>query len=218
MKTTILLLFAALTLPAILAGCGSSAQTVPLDRHTAVTDSLQREITAAKSLGLTLRDRVGKLEQERTAQAMAVADCESTVTFLKSRLAQAPPPAPAVESGALYPHALALFRSKVYAEAERIFQSVLAGGGDPSLRDNCMYWIGECKFALKEYDGAIGYFQKVLPFEKSEKKDESQLMIARSYAKMGKKEQAKIEYQKLIDGFPASPFLEQAKVQMTGLH
>ena len=208
-------LIAAMTAAAALIGCASSDQTIPLQTHQSVTDSLQSEIGSVQSHNGTLIARLAKLEEERRQQMTTVAELESTVTFLKRQIAKVPPavtnPAPS------YQHALEMFRSKNYPESAAAFQSLLDGGGESKLQDNCLYWIGECSFGLREYGKAIGYFQQVLAFEKSEKKDESQLMIARSCAAMGNPAQAEIEYRKLIDTYPASPYLQRAKEQMAKL-
>lgn len=207
---------AAAALAFVLAGCGSSGQTVPLERHAVVTDSLQRESTAVKMQNGSLNARILTLENEKRLHLTRIADLESTVTFLKSQIAKAPAAVPpAVDPGVGYQHALELFRGKQYAEAAQAFESLLAGGVDQKLRDNCRYWLGECLFGSKQYNKAIEHFRQVLEFEKSEKKDESQMMVARSYAAMGNGAQAKTEYQKLIDTFPASPYRKRAEAQMT---
>ncbi len=221
MKNIVLLLnLAAAALVALLiAGCGSSGQSVPLERHLSVTDSLQREISGAKSQNASLTSRIASLESDKRLQLTRIAELESSVTFLKAQIAKIPPPAPppVADPRLAYQHALELFRSKQYSQAALEFQSLLDGGIELKLQDNCRYWLGECAFGSKEYAKAIEQFRQVFAYEKSEKKDESQLMIARSCLKMGKPEQAKIEYQKLIDTFPATPYLKQAKEQLAKL-
>lgn len=210
-------LVAAMTTAAALIGCASSDQMIPLQTHQSVTDSLQREIGSAKSQNSTLSARLAKLEEERRRQMTTIAELESTVTFLKSQIAKAPPAAVVTDPAPSYQRALEMFRSRNYGEAAAAFQSLLDGGVESKLQDNCLYWIGECYFGLREYAKAIGYFQQILMFEKSEKKDESQLMIARSCAAMGNPAQAEIEYRRLIDTYPASPYLQRAKEQMAKL-
>jgi TolA-binding protein len=219
-------LLAAVLLSAVLIGCGSSAKTVPLLTHLTVTDSLRKEIANAKTQNGTLSSKVARLEEEKKLQQAKIAELDSTIAFLKTQIGRAPAVVPAPTKAVAVPKedlspsylsALDLFRAKSYTEAAAMFQSLLDNGVEPKLEDNCRYWIGECLFGSKQYEKAIEQFRKLASFEKSEKKDESQLMIARSYAKLGKTEQAKTEYQKLIDTFPASPYLAQAKEQMAKL-
>jgi TolA-binding protein len=214
-------------LAVLLIGCGSSSKTVPLLTHLSVVDSLQKELTNARTQNGTLTTRISRMEMDKKAADQRLAECDSTVNFLKTQIgrAQAPPPkeekAPIqklIPAGApSYETALSLFREKRYSDAAAMFQSLLADGVDEKLQDNCQYWLGESEFGAKRYSEAIESFRKVASFEKSEKKDESQLMIARSYAKMGKTDQAKAEYQKFIETFPASPYLPQAKEQLAKL-
>lgn len=210
-------LIAASMLAAMAGGCASSEQTVPYRTHLSVTDSLQREISGLKSQNGALGSRAAKLEEEKRLQLTTIAELESTITFLKNQLVKAPPPPAegAADPEMEYQRALDLFRDRRYAEAGAAFRSLLDGGIGHKLQDNCRYWIGECLFGSKEYAAAIGEFQQVLAYERSEKKDESQMMIARSYAAMGSRAQAKTEYQKLIKTFPASPYLQRAKDQMS---
>lgn len=209
----------AVLLAAALIGCGSSSNTVPLLTHLSVTDSLRKEVLGAKALAGTLGAKVARLEEEKKLQQAKIAELDSTIEFLKSQIGKAPAAVavPPAEPEASYMNALDLYRTKNYTESAAMFQSLLDGGISPKLEDNCRYWIGECLFGSKEYDKAIEHFRKLSSYEKSEKKDESQLMIARSFAKLGRADQAKIEYQKLIDTFPATPYLKQAKDQLARL-
>ena len=202
----------------IMIGCGSSQQMVPLQTHLNLSDSLTQEINALKSQNSALKNRVSTLELGEQQQATRISDLQAMVTSLKEELAKIPPPRtkPAfADANAKYQYALQLFRERNYSESASTLQSLLDAGVAPPMEDNCHYWLGECAFGSKNYSNAIVHFQKVFAFEISEKKDESQIMIARSYGAMGNRVQAKIEYQKLIDTYPASPYLQRAKEQMT---
>ena len=120
----LLLMLVAATLVSLLAaGCGSSGQTVPLERHLSVTDSLQREISTAKSQNASLTSRIALLERDKRLQITRIAELESTVTFLKAQIAMTPPaPPPVSDPGPAYRHALELFRSKQYSQAAPEFQ------------------------------------------------------------------------------------------------
>jgi TolA-binding protein len=223
---TIWHLVAASLCAVLLIGCGSSSKTVPLLTHLSVVDSLQKELVNSRTQNGTLTTRISRMEMDKKAADLRLAECDSTVNFLKTQIGrtQAPPPedkAPvqrlAPAGAASYETALELFREKRYTDAAAMFQSLLEDGVDEKLQDNCRYWLGESEFGAKQYAEAIENFRKIASFEKSEKKDESQLMIARSFVKMGKTDQAKAEYQKFIDTFPASPYLAQAKEQMAKL-
>jgi TolA-binding protein len=212
-------LIAALALAALAGGCGGSSLTVPLETHQSVTDSLKFEIVNLKAANGTHTARLARFDEEKRVLQAKTAELESTITFLKEQIGRAPataPPAapPVADASPSYERALELFRAKNYEASASTFQSILDAGSSGELEDNCRYWLGECLFGAREYARAIDHFRKLSPYEKSEKKDESQLMIARSYAKLGQNKRAKLEYQKLVDTFPASPYLKQAKEQM----
>ena len=212
---------AAIAMAALLVGCGSSSKTVPLLTHLSVVDSLQKEITNARTQNGVLSSRLGRVEQDQKASAAKLAECDSTVNFLKTQIARPPASSPAPVKGkgqvGTYEEALEAYRAKRYSDAAAMFQALLDGGVEDRLQDNCRYWLGESQFGARQYAEAIDNFRKIAAYDKSEKKDESQLMIARSYVKMGKPDQAKIEYQRFIDTFPASPYLPQAKEQLSKL-
>jgi TolA-binding protein len=210
---------AAIGTAALLVGCGSSSKTVPLLTHLSVVDSLQKEIGNARTQNGVLSSRIGRMEQDQKASAAKLAECDSTVNFLKTQIARPPASTPVQGKGQVgtYEEALDAYRAKRYADATAMFQALLDGGVEDRLQDNCRYWLGESQFGARQYAEAIENFRKIAAYDKSEKKDESQLMIARSYAKMGKPDQAKIEYQRFIDTFPASPYLPQAKAQLSKL-
>jgi TolA-binding protein len=210
-------LFVAIICAILAAGCGSSEQMVSLKTHQSLVDSLNGEINSLNNQTTALRNQVSTLEREKSMQSERITDLETMVSSLKEELTTLAPPV--TKTGNLsgresYLRALQLFNEKKYAEAAGIFQSLLDKGAPPSLDDNCHYWLGECAYGSKQYAEAITHFQKALTYEISEKKDESQIMTARSYAAMSDKEKAKAEYQKLIDTYPASPYLQRAKEQM----
>ena len=64
------------------------------------------------------------------------------------------------------------------------------------------------------YKTAIQQFQEVLKFKISEKKDDSQFMIAQTYDRMGNHEQAQVEYKKFVELYPNSEYLQRAQAKI----
>ena len=91
---------------------------------------------------------------------------------------------------------------------------MLDAGAPAGLEDNCHYWLGECSYATKNFSNALEHFQHVFTYKVSEKKDDAQIMIANCYWRMGNKAKAKEEYQKFIDKYPASPYVNRAKERL----
>ncbi len=105
-----------------------------------------------------------------------------------------------------YKEALDFYQSKKYHEAIQRFEALLVMDRNHTLSDNCQYWIGEAYYGLGSYQQAIVAFQKVFSFEKSNKNDASQLKLGICYMKLGDKEKAKAEFQKLINDYPTSEY------------
>ncbi|MBI4810668.1 MAG: tetratricopeptide repeat protein, partial [Ignavibacteriales bacterium] len=147
------------------------------------------------------------------------AELETQLSELKEKQMPAPPPTKPIiaDYRAAYDEALKLFRSRNYKDASAIFLSLLEQEIPVVRQDNCYYWLGECAFGEKKFNDAINYFQKVFTFKISEKKDESQIMIANSYLAMGDKVKAIAEYEKLLKKFPASPFVKRVKEKLVKL-
>jgi TolA-binding protein len=201
-------------------GCASSENTSKENEQPpqpSATEMMKKQITDLQSENISLRSQVEKFQQDNRTANARIAELETQLGELKERLVSTPTPPPKLKisnTNEAYDHALALFRSRDYREAASTFQSIIDAGAPEGLTDNCVYWLGECAYGSKNYKEAIGYFGQVFTFAKSEKKDDAQIMIANSYFAMGNKTKAKAEYQKLIDKFPASPYVKRAKARL----
>ena len=118
------------------------------------------------------------------------------------------------EEVSAYKSSVSKFNAKSYSDAISELQTLLNSGIKDDYADNCHYWIGLSYFQTKEYDAAIKHFQQVMNYRFSEKKDDSQIMIARAYERMGNKEQALTEYQKLVDMYPTSEWVSRARAHL----
>ncbi len=190
---------------------------------------LQREIEALKTENMQLRDKLDASEQSNKDLTAKVSDLEAAqiaaqeqAAKMKAEQAAAPHRAmPMAKAGASspaeiqrYENGVALAREKKLRDAVDVFQSLLDGGIKADYADNCHYWIGLCRYDLRNYQGAIDEFKEVLKFRVSEKKDDAQIMLARSYERMGNKEQAMVEYRKLVDMYPTSEYVRVAQAKL----
>lgn len=121
------------------------------------------------------------------------------------------------EGNSAYEEGLSMFRSRKFHDALMRFESISPDGGGSGLADRGTYWSGECRYALKDYSGALDAFKKVLGYKNSTKKDDAQMMIGNCYLSMGNKSQAKAEFQKLVSQYPVSPYVKRAKVKLNGM-
>ncbi len=212
MKQFLAFLMIALSSLILLAGCGNTKQLeASLAEKQAAVDNLQKENQDLKTENGKLKARVGALEQSlNDANARAV-DLEKQIDQIRSELERAKAPGGRGNFEGAYRDALQKYMDRRYEDAIAAFEALLAAGMPDPLNDNCHYWIGESFFGLKRYQEAVARFDEVLEFEWSNKKDDSQVMIARCYARMGEMARAKTEYRKLIDTYPASPYIDLAK-------
>lgn len=110
-----------------------------------------------------------------------------------------------------YDEARSAFEARQYQQAIQYFESLLAASSTHSLADNAQFWIGECHFALRQYDAAIIDFEKVLTFPKSNKKADAQYKLGYCYLKKGNREKAVEEFDRLKAEFPNSHFNAKAE-------
>jgi TolA-binding protein len=210
----------------VLSGCGGTAEEAtkavpppsPVPPQPSATEIMQQELKDLRALNDSCKEQLTRAELEKSAALARALELQNELADLKSKIpppAPPPPPKPAITNmRESYLHALELFNSRKYKEASDIWQSLLDGGIERQWQDNCIYWMGECAYGQKHYKEAIEHFQKVFTFKISEKKDESQIMIANSYLAMGDKEKAREEYQTLLEKFPSSPYAKKVKARL----
>jgi tol-pal system protein YbgF len=173
--------------------------------------------------------KIEEIENRLTLLVEAFKDLQAQVTTLQNAPVQrssksAGPQAaatfsPASASKALtvsteydtYQNALRAFNSKNYDQALKAFSDMLKQYPQGAYPDNCLYWSGECFYALRDYANAIASFKKVFDYKNSSKADAAQLKIGMSYMKMGQTALAKTELKTLIDRYPASAYVSRAQ-------
>jgi len=135
----------------------------------------------------------------------------------------APPPddlpviSPAADFQRGYEQALALFKAKRYTDAAQSFAALLEGNRNHRLSGNCQYWIGECLYARNRFSDALAEFQKVFVYPNNFKADAAQFKIALCDLQVGKTEEARAEFNRLISAYPSSEFVARARAQLEKL-
>jgi TolA-binding protein len=207
----------------MLTGCGGSEEATKegaVPPSPSATEMMQKELGTLQGQNDSLRQEVKSLEQQSRSANARTAELETQLNETREKLAAAtaPPPKPTIENPSeSYRQALQLFNQREYQKAADLFQACLDDGIAPERRDNCEYWIGECDYGLKKYNDAIAHFTKVFDYKITEKRDESQVMIANCYYAMGDKMKAREAYERLIKVFPASPYVNFAKERLAKL-
>jgi len=103
-----------------------------------------------------------------------------------------------------------------YNNASKIINDKLKQTKDPAIISNCNYWLGEISFNQRDYAKSIAYFNAALE-NNSDKKDIAQARIAESYFRVGKNEEAKTIYKKLLKEHPQSTHSARAKKMLQQL-
>ena len=116
-----------------------------------------------------------------------------------------------------YESARSDFESRNYESALQLFESLLSASSSHSLSDNAQYWIGECHYALRQYDAAIIDFEKVFTFPNSNKLDDAQYKLGLCYVRKGDKVKAREELDRLIRDYPKSEYAGKAQALMAKL-
>ena len=223
----------AATLGTLFVGCSGSEESQKLSPppvQPSATEAMQKDLVVLRTQNDSLRGLATRTEQDKRSLAARVADLEMQLNDLKTKQVVAPPPEqvkpvagkpreiqPITNARESYARGVEAFRARQYEDAANVFQGVIDAGAPEGLEDNCYYWLGECAFAQKKYNDAIESFAHVFTYEKSEKKDDAQVMIANAYYAMGNKKKAKEEYETLVKKFPASPFVKKAKARIATL-
>jgi TolA-binding protein len=175
---------------------------------------LQQKLDASDQKNKDLMAKVSDLEaaqaaaQEKTPRPSAM-PVSRTMPMMKAQVGKS--------SSADIQHyegAVSLAKERKFKEAISEFQSLLDGGIKSDYADNCHYWIGLCLYGLHDYKTALQQFQEVLKFKISEKKDDSQFMIAQTYDRMGDHQQAQVEFKKFVELYPNSEYLQRAKARI----
>lgn len=191
-------------------------ETQPQETVAAPEESVQ----STESDLTELQDELMEKDREISTLRSELTQKESKISELKSQI-EAQRSAPVRPSGSIsdasadfkarYQAALSLFNSRNYQQALASFQELLASDPNNSLSDNCQYWIGECYYALSNFNQAIAEFEKVFSFPNSNKSDDAQLKLGLCYMKLGEKQQARAEFDRLISTYPQSEYVALAQ-------
>ncbi len=117
-----------------------------------------------------------------------------------------------------YQDALDDVYGKRYDQAIAKFQDLLRQSDSDNLADNAQYWIGECNYALGNYQVAIAEFERVFTFENNNKVDDAQFMIGIAYLKAGDPRLAQLELSNLLAFYQDSEYITRAEREFLGLN
>lgn len=124
----------------------------------------------------------------------------------------------AIEPGRLYERANDAFVLRDFKESERLFAKYLTLFPDEEDSVRAQYFIGEARYQLGEYQGAIKAFQQVVKvYPDNPLSIEAQNRIGDSYQKLGQIEKALEAYQKVVRKHPGTNYAEYANYSISWL-
>jgi tol-pal system protein YbgF len=119
----------------------------------------------------------------------------------------APPPAPVMAAGPsvidIYNEARNDYTQGRFALAISGFKDVLELDKRGDLADNAHYWMGESYLAQRQHDQALGEFDKIIrDYPQSNKRPDAYLKKAMTLEEMGRRSEANVMYELVIEQFP----------------
>lgn len=117
-----------------------------------------------------------------------------------------------------YQEGLNFFEARRYSNAIAVFGELLEQYPNNNLSSNFLYWLGESHYAQGNYVAALLSFQQVSDQPNRNKDDDAQLKIGYTYNMMGRYEDARRAFQKLISQYPNSEYYRIAVSKLERLN
>lgn len=207
-----------------------------INKNSDALAQLREEMTVMNTDIIDLKDRVSTLEKGKSgAKAIAPAPIvlPSAMAEDKTIAQPAQPKAPEtmkaqstddviiIEDNAqdrlsLYTYAYELYRNGKYAESEAKFNEFLKKYPNAERSDNSIYWLGEIKYAQKDFQGAIAKFKDLITkFPDGNKVPDAMLKLGYSQYALSDKENAILTLQKLVAQYPDTDAGKLAKQKLS---
>jgi tol-pal system protein YbgF len=128
------------------------------------------------------------------------------------------PAGPAPSADTLYSNGLRDIRSGKYDLARSEFQDYLRYYGETDLASNAQFYLGEIAYSQKNYDQAIGEYDKVLTnYPKSFKLAPARLKKGMALVELGQKTSGVRELREVVKRYPGTEEDRQARARLKEL-
>jgi tol-pal system protein YbgF len=178
----------------------------------------------------SLETRLAKLEEDLKTQTDLLKSRDEEIKQLRETVQQTAkqsPPSTAGERAAEtslaesdgirkdYETAWRALDNKDYKVALARFRDFLKKYPKSRLAENAQYWVGECHYALKQFDQAILEFDSMRrKYPQSEKVPAALLKQGFAFGELGDKVSARLVLQEVAEKYPQSPEAVRAKQQL----
>jgi tol-pal system protein YbgF len=147
----------------------------------------------------------------------AGADSAAAADSVSSAVNEATSADGATENSA-YKAAYDLFKNGEYANAIAQFQSFLENYPQSNLAPGAAYWIGNARYALRDYQLAIDAQKKLISkYPNSNKVPDAYLNIATSQLEMGDSKASKQTLESILAKYPQSDAAKKAKQRLANI-
>jgi TolA-binding protein len=110
----------------------------------------------------------------------------------------------------LYATALKSFRTGNYRGSIFYYANFMSRFGNDKLVENALYWTGESYFAMKQFDSANAYFDRVLSNSYYHKDEDARIKKGYAYFLMKKYDLASKEFQTYLRNYPRGRHVDEA--------
>ena len=118
----------------------------------------------------------------------------------------------------LYDRGYSLYHQGRHSQAEETFERFLVEFAETDLGDNAQYWIGECRLARQDDQGALHAFRETLrQYPQGNKTPDALLKAGVVLERTGDREAARVSYEEVLRRFPDSPAGAQAAERLNFL-
>ncbi len=186
---------------------GKKSSSAPAAPASFSDSTSGKEQTAAPPAGLVVPETSSS---DGTAAASGAPD--STVVSAN----ELAPAGPAENSA--YKEAYDLFKNGEYANAIAQFESFLGNYPQSNLAPGAAYWVGNARYALRDYQLAINAQKKLIStYPDSSKVPDAFLNIASSQQEMGDSKASKHTLENLLTKYPNSDAAKKAKQRLANI-
>lgn len=138
-------------------------------------------------------------------------EAQATETAAEPRTRENQPASLAVKYPEDYKLALQYFAKRRYDDAAQLLKMVTESSPSMIVRTNAHYWLGECQYAMGNYNEAITQFDLFMENKMSPKTDQALLLKAESLLKLGENKPALELYQYILETYPNSDYIARAR-------
>jgi len=152
---------------------------------------------------------------QESARSTATTETNTSAAPAREIETVAPPQVDGESLEADYRAALLLQAEGKFNPAMVLFETVYESDPDGDLADNALFWLGEIRFAMKDYQSAIKMFERLtVDYPDGDRAPDALLRVGFSYSALGDLLMARGVFERVIERYPYSTAAENARSQL----